>query len=380
MVSCEHCGRETPDEAFCARCGAERTAGVDDPRWRGHHYAAHPGEHVAQPRVISTLLPHLPSHRAHEFRWGLLVGLAVVVGLVSAGQIVAGIFTAAVLVPVLYLVYLYEAQVYREEPARVIALTIVAGAAIGVVVLLVANSVISSSSPLEVEGVTGAVVAGAVLLPLVEEVVKPLPVFLLRTRPAFRETVDGLVFGIAAGLGFAAAETIYTFSHIIGFEHLDTTSGTWLFPVLSAAVTTPLMQASCTGAITASLWRRGRSGSRLLYAVGVPVALTGHVGFTLVSWVIAHHGASELTVLIWQAAVVAALLVYVRFLLHRALIDEAEDFGLHAALCPHCRRHVEGAGFCPHCGAALAASPRTAHGGLASKSPGPVSEPNAADT
>jgi RsiW-degrading membrane proteinase PrsW (M82 family) len=380
MVSCEHCGRETPDEPFCTRCGAQRTAGIANPRWRRHHYAAHPGEHVAQPRVISTLLPHLPSHRHHEFRWGLLVGLAAVVALVAAGQVVAGIFTAAVLVPVLYLVYLYEAQVYREEPARVIGLTIVAGAAIGVVVLVVANSVISSSSPLEVGGATGAIIAGTVLLPLVEEVVKPLPVFLLRRRAAFRETVDGLVFGIAAGLGFAAAETIYDFSHVIGFEHLNTSSGTWLFPVLSAAVTTPLMQASCTGAITASLWRRGRSGSRLLYALGVPVALAGHIGFTLVSWVIAHHGASQLTVLIWQAAVVAALLVYIRFLLHQALIDEAEDFGLHTALCPHCRRQVEGAAFCPHCGAALAASPRTGHGRLTSESPGPVAEPDAADT
>lgn len=378
-MRCDHCGRDTPDEAFCTSCGAQRTAGIVNPRWRGHHYAAHPGEHVAQPSVISTLLPHLPSHRVHQFRWGLLAGLAAVVGLVAAGQVVAGIFTSAVLVPVLYLVYLYEAQVYRDEPARTIGFTIVAGAVIGVAVLLVANAVISPSSPLEVEGATGVIVGATVLLPLVEEIVKPLPVFLLRRIPAFGETVDGLVFGVAAGLGFAAAGTIYNFSRIIGFEHLNTASANWLFPLLSAAVTTPLMQASCTGAITASLWRRGRSGTRLLYALGLPVALVGHVGFTLVSWVIGHHGASQLTVLVWQAAVDAALLVYIRLLLHRALIDEAEDFGLHTALCPHCRRSVEGAAFCPHCGAALSASPRTTHGGLVSQSSGPVGSADATD-
>jgi voltage-gated potassium channel Kch len=381
VVKCQHCGRDTPDEAFCTWCGGQRTAGIANPRLRRQHYAAHPGEHVAQPSVISTLLPHLPSHRLSDFRWGLLAGLAVVIGLVAAGQVVAGILVAAVLVPVLYLVYLYEAQVYRDEPVRAIGLTMVAGAAIGVVVLLIARTVIPSSSPLQVESATGVIIAGTVLLPLVQEVLKPLPVFLLRRVPTFSETVDGLVFGIAAGLGFSAAATIENFSRVIGFEHLQTASGDWLFPLLGAAVTVPIMQGSCTGAITASLWRRGPAGARRpLYALGIPVALLGHIGFTLVGWLIGHHGASPFTVLIWQAAVCVALLIYIRFLLHRALMDEAEDFGFHPAICPHCRRHVEGSAFCPHCGAALSASPRTGHGGLASEYRNPAAPADAADS
>jgi RsiW-degrading membrane proteinase PrsW (M82 family) len=371
MPTCEHCGRETPDEPFCTWCGSHRIAATADPRRRLHHYAAHPGEHVAHPNVITTLLPHLPRHRMHEFRFGLVAGLAVVVGLTAAGLIVAATLTAAVLVPVLYLVYLQEAQVYRDEPVLVLGLTIVAGVALGALVLIVAAQVIPSSSPLQLAGATGTVIAGTVLLPLVEEVVKPLPVLLfLRRIGKFNETVDGLVFGIAVGVGFAAAETIHNYSRVIGYQHLHTSAGTWLFPLLSAAVTRPVMQASCTGALTASLWRRGKRGSsRALYLAGAPVALIGHVAFTYLSWVFADHGASQATVLAWQVLVDAALLVYIRFLLHRALFDEAEDFGYHEAVCHHCRRHVEAAAFCPHCGAALSASPRTEHRGLLSESP-----------
>jgi RsiW-degrading membrane proteinase PrsW (M82 family) len=327
--------------------------------------------------VISTLLPHLPSPRIHEFRWALLGGIVAVIVLVLAGAVVPAILTAAVLVPVLYLVYLYEAQVYRDEPIRVLGLTVVAGAGLGCAVLFVARRLIPSSSPLEVAQATGVLIASAVLLPVVEEIVKPLPALILRRRPSFDETVDGLVFGVAAGLGFAAAQTIFNFSRIIGYERLHTSAGDWLFPVLGAAVLTPLMQASCTGAITASLWRRGRQGSRLLYAAGFPVALIGHIAFSLGSGLLLNAGAGQATVLIWEAAVVATLLLFIRALLHRALLDEAEDFGLHATVCPHCGRHVEAVAFCPHCGAAVRAAPRTEHGGLVSEAPAPPGEPAA---
>jgi RsiW-degrading membrane proteinase PrsW (M82 family) len=367
VTRCELCGHETPDEPFCTWCGSHRHGGNEDPRGRHHHYAAHPGEHTAAPNLISTLLPHLPHSRVHEFRWSLIAGLAAVIALGAFGLIVAATLTAAALVPVLYVVYLYEAQVYREEPLRAIGLSAVAGAVIGAVVLIVASRVIPASSPLQLAGATGAIIGGAVLLPIIEELLKPLPVMLLRTRASFNETVDGLAFGVAAGLGFAAVETIYNYSRVIGDLNFHSSAGSWLIPLLSVAITKPVMQASCTGALTASLWRRGkRDRTRLIYLAGAPVAILAHVAFTYLTWLFADHGASQAVVLAWQVAVDAALLVFIRFLLHRALCDEAEDFGLHPAVCPHCRRHVEGAAFCPHCGAALSASPRTEHGGLRS--------------
>jgi hypothetical protein len=364
MTPCEHCGRDTPDEPFCTWCGAHRGYPAPHAARRPHRYAVHPGEHLAHPSIVSTMFPHLPSDRQHEFRWGLLAGLAAVVGLVAGGLVVTAIFAAAVLVPVLYLVYLYETQVYRDEPLTVVLSTLGAGAALAVVTLIVADHVIPTSSPLQIGRDLGAVLAGTVLLPVVEEILKPIPAFVLRGVRRFDETVDGLAFGVAVGLGFAAAETIKQFYRVIAFHQTHSTAGGWLYPLLSAAVLTPVMQGSCTGLVTASLWKKGRR--RALYALAVPLALAGHIGFTYVSWLIAHNGADQLTVLVWQAGVDAALLVAIRVLLHRSLIEEAHDLGFQTLSCPHCHRSVEAAAFCPHCGATTSTGPRTAHGGLVS--------------
>jgi RsiW-degrading membrane proteinase PrsW (M82 family) len=368
MVTCEHCGRQTPDETFCTYCGAHRARGAGEvPRRRMAAYAAHPGEHVLAPNLLSTLLPHLPSHRLHEFRWGLLAGVAAVVALTAAGAVVPGTFVAAVLVPVLYLVYLVEAQVYKAEPVRTLGLTVVAGALLGTASMLIASVFIPSSTPLQLGGATATVIGGTILLPIAQELVKPAPALLLRWRPQFRETIDGLVFGVAIGLGFAAASTIFDFSRIIAYEPLHTSARSWLFPLLSAAVLTPVMQASCTGLVTASLWRRIPDASqRRLLVAGIPVALGCHVAFTWISWVLARHGTGPATVLAWQAAVDVVLLLYIRVLLHGALRDEAGELGLSSIVCPHCRRHEMVAAFCPHCGAATSAAPRTPGGGLRS--------------
>lgn len=360
MIPCEYCGRETPDEAFCTFCGAHRSAGVQNPRGRPHRYAAHPEEHVSHPSIVTTLFPHLASHRVHEFRWALLGGVAVVVGLVSGGLVVASILTAAVLVPVLYLVYLYESQVYEHEPLLVMGLSIGSGAALGVGVTLVADIVISQTPALLVHSRGDLLIASTVVLPIVQEVLKPLPVLALRTRRHFAETIDGLVFGVAAGLGFAAAETIIGYVKVISNLPMHTTSANWLFPVLSVTILTPLMQGSCTGAVVASLWRVGRGRSSLIYAAAIPAALVAHVGFRLVSQVLANQGANEAVLLVWQAAVVVALLVYIRFLVHRALLEEAGDLGMRLVVCRACRLQVTAASFCPHCGAAVTAGPRRA--------------------
>lgn len=357
MITCDHCGRDTPDEAFCTFCGAHRAAEVPSQASRPHRYAAHPGEHVSHPSIVTTLFPHLPSHRVHEFRWALLIGVAVIVGLVSGGLVVASILASALLVPILYLLYLYESQVYKHEPLPALGLSIVAGAVVGIGVTIIANVVLSQNPALVLH--RNALFLGTTLVvPIIQEVLKPLPVLALRTRKHFSETIDGLVFGVAAGLGFAAAETIITYIKVISTLPLHTLSANWLFPVLSTSVLTPLLQGSCTGAIVASIWRLGRGRSSWIYAGAIPLALVAHIAFRLVSQVLANHGASSAVLLVWQAVVVVGLLVYIRYLVHAALLEEAGDLGLRLLICPGCRLQVTAASFCPHCGVAVTAGPR----------------------
>ena len=362
-MRCDHCAHDVPDGVFCTRCGAHQgtTEEIGNAKLREHRYAAHPGEHVAQPSIITTLFPHLGHHKIHEFRWAFIVGLAGVLVLWLAGLISAAILVAAFLVPVLYLVYLYEAQVYRDEPATVLGFTLggglIAGIVITLLVRLLYNPISINPNPLAPVTVNiGALLFLGFLVPIVQEAVKPLAAIFLPNRADFPETVDGLVFGIAAGLGFSLAETIVNFSTSLQYlGHVQ--PGNWIYNLTTIAVLQPVMQGSTTGMIVAAVWRQrlGKLGGREVGAV--VMAVVAHVAFSGGSQIFSESLLSPLFILIWQAAIVGALLVYIRYLLHHALLQEAAHMGFAETVCPSCHMHIVASGFCPNCGMALTAAP-----------------------
>jgi len=349
---------------FCTRCGAHQgtTGEAGDARLREHRYAAHPNEHVVQPAIFTTLFPHLGQHKVHEFRWAFVVGLAGIVVLWIAGLITAAILVAIFLVPVLYLIYLYEAQVYRDEPALVLGFTIGGGAVVGLIVTLVERALFNPYSnignPLHNAGIdVGAVLFLGLLVPVVQEVLKPLPALFMTNRAQFPETVDGLVFGVAAGLGFSVAESLVAFSTALTALPPHLTPGTWIYDLTTLAVFQPLLQGSATGMIVAAVWRfrRGRLAGREIG--GIAMAFLAHIAFSLGTILLKDSSADALFVLVWQAIVVGALLIYVRYVLHHALMEEAAHMGFAETVCPNCHRHIVASGFCPNCGVALTAAP-----------------------
>jgi RsiW-degrading membrane proteinase PrsW (M82 family) len=363
-VRCDHCAHDVPDGVFCTRCGAHQgtTAEFGDAKTREHRYAAHPGEHVAQPSVFTTLFPHLGHHKIHEFRWAFFAGIAGILLLYLAGLITAAILVAAFLVPVLYLVYLYEAQVYRDEPATVLGFTIGGGIVVGIVLTVLERLVINpfqdNPNPLSNAGVDiGSLLLLGLVLPVVQEVLKPLPAFFLPNRDDFPETVDGLVFGVAAGLGFSLAEALIGFSNAIATMPAHVAPGNWIYDLTTLAVFQPLLQGSATGMIVATIWRyrRGRLAGREIG--GIAMALIAHVAFSLGSQVMRETSVNGLFILVWQAAIVGALLIYIRYVLHHALLEEAAHMGFAETVCPSCHMHIVASGFCPNCGLALTAAP-----------------------
>jgi RsiW-degrading membrane proteinase PrsW (M82 family) len=363
-MRCDHCANDVPDGVFCTRCGAHQgtTHELGSAKKRTHNYAAHPAEHVMQPAVFTTLFPHLGHQKVHEFRWAFAVGLGGILVLYVAGLISAAILVAVFLVPVLYLIYLYEAQVYRDEPATVLGFTLGGGAVLGLVVTLIERAVYNPFSgvgnPLHNAGINvGAVLFLGLLVPVVQETVKPLPAMFLPNRKDFPETVDGLVFGIAAGLGFGLAESLVAFSTVLVSLPAHSTPGNWIYDLAMLAVFQPLLQGSATGMVAAAVWRyrRGRLGGREIG--GVAMAVIAHVAFSLGTQLLQDVAVAQLFVLVWQAVVVGALLVYVRYLLHHALMEEAAHMGFAETVCPNCHMHIVASGFCPNCGGALTAAP-----------------------
>ena len=362
-MRCDHCGSQVPEGLFCTRCGAHQpTRGLRphaSARVRLDRFAVRPGEHVLRLSVLTTLLPHLAEHKLHEFRWALIGGLAGLFALYLLGLIVPALLLAAVLVPAIYLLYLYEAQVYRDEPLLVVGLTFGGGALLGLLVAgataLIVNPALASETW---RPDLATVVKLVVLIPVVQEISKPIPALVLRERPRFGETVDGLVFGVAAGLGFSFTSALMHVWGLLTSLPLVTSPANWIFPLLGIGVLSPLLHGSTTGAITAALWRlgRGRFGGREIGALAV--ALLARLGFEVGGQLLESGGFSPIATLVWEAAVVGGLVCYIRYLLHHALLDEATDMGFSERVCPHCQRHVVAAGFCPVCGASLAVAPR----------------------
>ncbi len=363
-MRCDHCAQEVPDGVFCTRCGAHQgtTNESGNAKTREHRYAAHPGEHVAQPAIFTTLFPHLGHHKIHEFRWAFIAGLAGVLVLYLAGLITAAILVSAFLVPVLYLIYLYEAQVYRDEPALVLGFTIGGGVVVGIVVTLferlIYNPFQYAPNPLSGAGLSiGALLILGLVMPLIQEALKPIPAFFLPNRADFPETVDGLVFGVAAGLGFSVAETLIGFSSTLTSLPAQSTPGNWIYDLATLAIFQPLLQGSATGMIVATIWRfrRGRLAGREIGAVAM--AVIAHIAFSTGTVLMKDASVNPLFILIWQAVVVGSLLIYIRYLLHYSLLEEAAHMGFAETVCPNCHMHIVASGFCPNCGMALSAVP-----------------------
>ena len=102
----------------------------------------------------------------------------------------------------------------------------------------------------------------------IEETVKlifPVAIFLIFTR--YRSEVDGLVFGIASGIGFAALETMG-----YGLTTLMTPNATFvdLEQVLVArGLLAPLGHAAWTGLVCGAIWHnQGQKGKLIYTAIG----------------------------------------------------------------------------------------------------------------
>ena len=363
-MKCDHCGNEVPEGVFCTRCGAHQgvTTELGDPKTRTGHFAAAPGEHVGHPNFFTTLMPHLGQHKIHEFRWAAIAGVAILAILAFTGLIAAAILVAAFLIPILYLMYLYEAQVYRDEPATILGFTIGGGIVLGVILAVLQIKLVNQFDlQPNLKGATvaaGTVILAFVIFPLVQEVVKPLPaVLLLRSR--FPETIDGLVFGVASGLGFGLAETLVRFGSLLSTLPFKSDPAAWIYTLLTIGVLSPLMQGTCAGLVAATLWRlgKGRATSRDLGGAGI--ALAGHILFSLGTFVLGNLHVDQIGQIGWQLLVDVGLVLYMRQVLHHALMDESAHMGLAQTICPNCHRHIVASGFCPNCGVSLGAAPRS---------------------
>jgi hypothetical protein len=355
LVTCPHCGSVVPAGDFCGHCGAHLTTASAT---RRHAFAAVPQEHVAHISIISTLFPHLPHRRGGAFRWALIAGGAAVIVLAALHLLAPATVAATFLLPVLYLLYLYEVEVYEDEPWLLIGATMVVGAMLGWGFTSFAGSAASRLS-LTGDRDTGFILAG-VAIPVVAQalmLVGPLLLYVFRGR--YREPLDGLSFGTASALGFTLTSSLTAFWPLISGPLVASGAPLdWSLRLLRVGILVALVNASTTGLVTAAVWlqrydrrRAGRPWTTTILAT-LLVAVGSQVSLGIFSFLVPDL-AAEVAI---RLLVTLALLLYVRLVIHQALLVEGAEHEIgRDSTCPECLRVVPTMAFCPACGAARGA-------------------------
>ena len=342
LIECGSCGQETPEGHFCIRCGAP----LDDERVRRSrkrtHFAAASHQHVALPALISTLFPHLPRASHAGFRVALAAGAGVVAGLAAARLFGVALIAAALLLPLLVVVYLIDVDVYEEEPAWAVTVTIVwgaiAGAGFGVLALHVAPSAVD----VVVHGGSQYLVIQGLVLPFAGLLV-------LLVGPLSRSAT---AVSTTCWTGSRSAHRPPRLSRAPRRSRTGSTSSgsgvqpggavaPWIWRLLSLGVALPLLMMGAAGAVCAALWLRYRAPARDAEALGwaghpavaVPLAavlvMGGTVGETFLGpgpW------------LAWLAAFDVVAIVLLRRAIHVGLLEEALEIPIGPEHVPELRR------------------------------------------
>jgi hypothetical protein len=349
-----------PAGEYCGHCGAHLPTG------RAHRrdaFAAAPAEHVAHISIVTTLFPHLPHRDGRPFQVALAAAAAVVLIFLAFHLFALANVAAVFALPVLYLMYLYEVEVYESEPWLVIGATMVLGALLG---LAFANATAGALAQLDLTGDrdTGLLVSGAAVPIAGQALMLAGPLFLYLFRSRFREPLDGVTFGAASALGFTLTGSLTALWPLISSDSL-VANGTpleWAVRLARAGLLIAIVNASTTSLVTAALWLH-RFDLRLKdrpWHSTVLAALVFAFGAQVLLGLEAFLVNDVVTDVALVAVAAAALLLYVRFVIHEALLVEGAEHEIGPdSPCPECHRMVPTMAFCPACGAARAASPKS---------------------
>jgi hypothetical protein len=365
-VQCPQCGRESPPLDYCSRCGSpfvDREPG--GPPGHRAQFAAAPDEPVWAVRLTSTLFPQLPRRDMVAFRAALVSGLFVIVLLGLFRVFAVALPAAAAVVPLLMVLYLYDVDVYEDQPLHVVAATMVWGALAGIAMGFVARSIGSSIVPPDLgQFGDGALLLRVTAIPIADLLLPIVgPLVLLRHRK-FNDVLDGATFGAAAGATLMATQMLVgAWSITSEGVRLTQDSGAWSLRLFELAVLLPALAAGTAGWVCAALWLRFRAPVRdraALGALGRPVPAIVISAVLMVAGAAAHRIPNRAGAALALGALAAVALVFLRRAIHVGLRQEADEIDHVGAdvVCANCGRSTPQHTFCARCGIALRALPK----------------------
>ncbi len=374
MTTCPNCGHEVPDGNYCVRCGAELGVESDHAPARSRRdFAAAPNERLSIPWIVSSLFPQLPRADMDMFRISLGFGVATVVVLALFGLFPVAVIAAALLVPLITVMYLYDVDVYEDEPIRIVAITMGWGAVCGVGVALLTQSVTDTGAAVISGSAHPDVLVRGVLLPLLGVALMIVGPLALLPYRRFNDVLDGATFGAASAVAFVGAEVVTFGVNLLGAGlRPDGDTLDWVIRILTIAVTSPVLVMASIAAAMAAFWLRYRGPARDRGAMG-PL---GNPAIALVAasiLVVAGSIGQPLLSSGWWLASLIVLdviaLLWLRRVLHIGLLQEASEIEIGPEItCANCGAQTARHSYCSNCGISLQALPKE-------RRPGPEPSP-----
>jgi protease PrsW len=165
------------------------------------------------------------------------------------------ILIGAFVVPITFVIFFFSAEqkldraLHKEISLPLVTISFLMGGITGVI----------AAGAIEYSTLTSLSISSLFVVAVIEESVKLIVPIIIFTRSRFRSKADGLVFGVASGMGFAALETMG-----YGLAALIRTQGDVGFleeVLLIRGMLSPIGHAAWTGIVCASLWgARQRKG------------------------------------------------------------------------------------------------------------------------
>jgi len=353
-VECQRCHAVTSGAAhFCHNCGNDvRTSDIG----RRQSFAARPDEPVASFALISTIMPRGSGSRPQTYKWALTLALTVALVASIFGALPVALMVAAFAIPIVYIVYIYDVNLWEDEPVSVTLAAFLLTGVLAILFTLFWTTVLPLQFGLGgLDGGTGPrlrdLLVLMILVPLLSEVLKQVGPLFLASRPKFDDLMDGLTFGVISGVGFAAFETLVTHWNLLtgGFQGTSD-AGLWMSVIFAEGFVKPLVYGTATGLACAEFsgLGAGYDGFSARYAKAFAVAVVANalyqVGVYLLSFV-GHQPLGQILGIVWGLLVLGLLVLRLRTVLHLGLMEAALErsareggLGLQGEL-----------GFCPQC-------------------------------
>ena len=326
-------------------------------------------------------MPRGAGQRPQTYRIALTIALVVALIAAIFGAMPIAVLVAAFAVPVVYIVYIYDVNLWDDEPIIVtgLAFFLTGVLTVGFTILWtylrgpVPYGTTTYEGSLSAAPTVGAFLLVALVVPIVGEAIRQIGPVLLASRPEFDDLMDGLTFGVISGVSYSCFDTLTRHWDLLtgGLQGQD--PGLWVSLIFLEGFVKPMIIGTASGIAVAEFsgLGRGYDGFTPRYFRGVGEAILANAAYQAGTYLFSFVGNATLGVVLsifWGLIILAILILRVRNVLHAGLMEAALERSARAAgigptselqFCAQCEMPLlDHAAFCNACGTAVRVQPK----------------------